>query len=191
MEQTAQNRRKHYFIDKGFQSKYVALLVVFILLLGIAGILILALGGQEGADNAARPPDVGHAMIAMLIVIVLFVVFIVWYGVRFSHRVVGPIYAFNRHLNWMREGNYTRDLKLRDKDEFQNLASVFNNMQATLRQRTRDDITIMQYVEGALDEIEEMITRGNIDPNQIKELLKNMHQEMESTRVKNEGYITP
>jgi methyl-accepting chemotaxis protein len=192
MAQTTDNRRRHYFIDKGFQSKYVALLVVFIISLGIAGILILVLGSDSSATAMPEgKADLNGAIIAMLMVVLVFVIFVAWYGIRFSHRVVGPVYAFNRHLNWLREGNYTRDLHLRDKDEFQNLANVFNGTQAAIRQRTREDIEVMSRVETGLSQLAEIMQRENFNSEQAANLIKRLHQELEAARVKNEGLITP
>jgi methyl-accepting chemotaxis protein len=190
MAHAGQNQRKRYFIDKGFQSKFVALLVVFIVSLGIAGILILWLGGSDAPAGGASQGDLDGAIIAMLMVVMVFVLFTVWYGIRFSHRVVGPIYAFNRHLNWVRDGNYTRDLRLRDKDEFQNLAQVFNTMQATLRQRTRDDVEMMARAEAQLAQLTQMLDAGDLDAAKAKELIAGLRQSLESARVKDEGLIT-
>lgn len=192
MAPSTDNRRRHYFIDKGFQSKYVALLIVFIISLGIAGILILVLGsGSEATATPAGKADLNGALVAMVMVVLVFVILTVWYGIRFSHRVVGPIYAFNRHLNWLREGNYTRDLHLREKDEFQNLANVFNSTQAAMRQRTREDIEVMSRVETGLTQLGDILHHENFNNEQAANLIKRLQQELEAARVKNEGLITP
>ncbi|MDP8222875.1 MAG: methyl-accepting chemotaxis protein [Candidatus Lernaella stagnicola] len=183
------DKRKRYFIDKTFQGKFVALLVVFIVSLGIAGVLILWLGGDSAGNTAEA--DIDGAMIAMLLVVMLFVGLTVWYGVRFSHRIVGPVYAFNRHLNWVRDGNYTRDLHLREKDEFQNLAQVFNATQALLRQRAREEVEIFTQVDAGLTELLELMAADDFDKNRAQELVKNLRQKAEGAKVKDEGLITP
>ena len=104
MSNQDQDRRRRYLIDKAFQGKYVALLVVFIVALGVAGILILMVGGRE-PDVPGAQANLNQAIVAMVMIILVFCAFTVWYGIRFSHRVVGPVYAFSRHLNWIREGN--------------------------------------------------------------------------------------
>jgi methyl-accepting chemotaxis protein len=185
-----QNRRTRYFIDKGFQGKYIALLVVFIVSLGIAGLLILVLGGGDAAGTKEGAADLHGAMIAMVLVTILFMAFTIWYGMRFSHRMVGPIYAIVRHLNWVQDGNYTHDLKLRDKDEFQNVAGVLNEMQKALRQRVRTDVEIMQRVETGLGELNEVLVQKDFDRDQAQELVKRLSKDIEAARVKNEGYIT-
>ncbi|HPM77234.1 MAG TPA: hypothetical protein PK961_09095 [bacterium] len=190
MNQQGQNRRRRYFIDKQFQSKYVALLVVFIVALGAAGILILMVGGNEPVPAESAQSDLNGAIIAMLMVILVFVAFTIWSGVRFSHRVVGPVYAFNRHLNWIKEGNYTRNLQLREKDEFKNLAASLNSMQEALRSRVRDDIETLGNIETGLGELTEVLGQDGFDRERALEMIKRLRGEAESTRVKNEGYIT-
>ncbi|HPQ69197.1 MAG TPA: hypothetical protein PKW95_08705 [bacterium] len=190
MNQQGQNRRRRYFIDKQFQSKYVALLVVFIVALGAAGILILMVGGNEPVPADSAQSDLNGAIIAMLMVILVFVAFTIWSGVRFSHRVVGPVYAFNRHMNWIKEGNYTRNLQLREKDEFKNLAASLNSMQEALRSRVRDDIETLNNIETGLGELIDVLGQDGFDHERAMEMIKRLRGEAESTRVKNEGYIT-
>lgn len=190
MNQQGQNRRRRYFIDKQFQSKYIALLVVFIVALGASGILILMVGGAEPVPTPTAESDLSGAIIAMLMVILVFVAFTIWSGVRFSHRVVGPVYAFNRHLNWIKEGNYTRNLQLRDKDEFKNLAAALNSMQEALRSRSRDDIETLGNIETGLSELTEVLGQDGFDQERAIEMIKRLRSEAEATRVKSEGYIT-
>ncbi len=189
MSNLDQDRRRRYLIDKAFQGKYVALLVVFIVALGVAGILILMVGGRE-PDIPAAQANLNQAIVAMVMIILVFCSFTVWYGIRFSHRVVGPVYAFSRHLNWIREGNYTRDLKLRDKDEFQNLALVLNAMQAALRDRVRETIDGTQKVETGLAELAAVFNDPSFDRERAQDMIRKLRTELEAARVKNEGFLT-
>lgn len=186
-----QNRRRNYFIDKAFQSKYVALLVVFIVSLGIAGLLILVLGGGDPSQSKEATADLKGAILALLGVMVVFMVLTIWYGLRFSHRMVGPVYAITRHLNWILDGNYTRDLKLREKDEFQNISVVFNDMQAALRQRVRGDVELMQKLEAGIAELGQVLAQKDFDAEGVQNLIRRLRADLEAARVKNEGYITP
>jgi hypothetical protein len=67
------------------------------------------------------------------------------------------------------------DLKLRDMDDFQNLASVFNNMQATLLQRSRDDHHRAAIrVRARWMNWRKCVTGGTPIRTRVKELLKNL-----------------
>jgi methyl-accepting chemotaxis protein len=183
------SRRRRYFIDRAFQGKYVALLAVFIVSLGIAGLLILVFG--SGSVSGQEAPNLRGAILAMLGVLVVFMTLTVWYGVRFSHRIVGPIYAIGRHLGWVLDGNYTRDLKLREKDEFQQIAAAFNEMQASLRQRARNDVAALVRVDAALAELAQTLAAPEFNREQTLDLIKRLRQDLEAARAQTEGYVTP
>ena len=53
----------------------------------------------------------------------------------YSHRIVGPIYHLQKHLEKMIEGNYKEKLKFRKNDEFQYLAETVNRLQEKLLER--------------------------------------------------------
>jgi methyl-accepting chemotaxis protein len=180
------NRRRRYFIDRGFQSKYVALLVVFIVSLGIAGLLVLVLGSGEAAAA-----DLRGAIVAMLAVMVAFMGLTAWYGVRFSHRIVGPVFALSRHFQWVESGDYTRDLQLRDKDEFQNIALGFNAMLAALRDRAREDAAVMSRVDAGLEELARAVSASAPDGEAARELIARLRRELDAARAQNEGFVSP
>ena len=143
--QTQQNRRSSYFIDKRFQSRYVGIGIMLILLIACFALLLMLYSNDKTktSDPSMEIANSFFSVILPLLVVVVIVVFLtVIYGIRFSHRVAGPIYAFNRHLNWIKEGIYHRDLRLREKDEFKNLARVFNVTQSALRQRVEQTIDV-------------------------------------------------
>jgi methyl-accepting chemotaxis protein len=183
------NRRRRYFIDKAFQGKYVAMMAVFIVSLGIAGLLILVLG--SGYASGQETPNLRGAIVAMLGVMFVFICLTIWFGVRFSHRVVGPVYAIGRHLGWVLDGNYTRDLVLRDKDEFRGIEAIFNKMQAALRERARNEAAALARVESSLEELTQVLGAGDCDHEAARELILRLHQDIESIRVHCEGCIEP
>src|SRR5207244_375067 len=51
----------------------------------------------------------------------------------FSHFIAGPIYRFEKTVEAMRDGDLTIVVRLRPRDEFKELAGLFNEMLASLR----------------------------------------------------------
>jgi methyl-accepting chemotaxis protein len=49
-------------------------------------------------------------------------------GVLFSHRTAGPLYHFKKIFSEIRAGNRAARVKLRPKDDFQDVAQAFNDM---------------------------------------------------------------
>jgi len=59
---------------------------------------------------------------------VLFLVVISIMGIMMSHRTAGPMYHFKRVFEEIKSGNRKQRVRLRTKDEFQDVAKSFNEM---------------------------------------------------------------
>lgn len=53
----------------------------------------------------------------------------------YSHRLAGPVYHLEKHLQDMVEGKYDKKLVFRKKDEFKQLADTINKLQEKLRNK--------------------------------------------------------
>ncbi len=58
-------------------------------------------------------------------------------SVFFTHRLVGPTYAFRRHIQELKNGNYGSRVVLRKGDAFQEVAEDLNDLAVTLDQVRR------------------------------------------------------
>lgn len=65
----------------------------------------------------------------------LFVVVVALLGIILSHRTVGPLYHFKRVFREIASGNTALRVKLRKKDEFQDVALEFNRMMDRLTKK--------------------------------------------------------
>lgn len=65
----------------------------------------------------------------------LVVIQIVLLTIFFSHKVAGPVYRFEKVCNNMIKGIYTDEIRLRQGDEMQNLARLFNEALKCTRER--------------------------------------------------------
>lgn len=188
-------KRRQKFIDKRFQSKVIGVGVALILLVGAIGIfgLSMATPGKtsgQALDAGDVMSDFSTMLLALLLVISVVVFITIYYGLQFSHRIVGPIFAFNRHLNWQREGIYVRDLRLRKKDEFKNLARVFNKTQDVLRQRVKTVVDACEKAEGTLNEIKTGVGTSDMPVDKTREMLELVLKELDALKAENEKYIT-
>lgn len=57
----------------------------------------------------------------------------------FSHFIAGPIYRFEKTMEAMRDGDLTVFVRLRKRDEFKEVADVFNQALASLRNRVKKE----------------------------------------------------
>ena len=58
-------------------------------------------------------------------------------SIFFTHRLVGPTYAFRRHIQELKNGNYGTRVVLRKGDAFQEVAEDLNDLAVTLDQVRR------------------------------------------------------
>ena len=192
--QTHQNRRRRYFIDTSLQGKLIGLSLLLIFLVGAAtfAMLVLAVpdngGAATGTESIAQ--DISNIMLVLIFIVILAVFVTILYGVRLSHRIVGPIYAFNRHLNWIRDGIYVHDMRLREKDEFKNLSKVFNTMQAALRRRSQQSIDACVKTSNNLNELQKLLGQDGLDIGKAATMLEGLKADLETLRNENEKFLS-
>lgn len=178
---TAKFKRKHYFIDRKFQGRYmvtffIPMMIMLCFMLGtlyfaaqtivdtttrmlsqdVENTITLALQDNANPSTAQYKTvlaDISHSikmfsrskklkreMLSTLLWVFgagLFIVIvqIVAMTIFFSHKVAGPVYRFERSLHECIEGRYDGSVHLRQGDELQNLAGLFNSVLQTTRQR--------------------------------------------------------
>lgn len=71
------------------------------------------------------------------LVLALFVYFVITVGVSifFTHKLIGPTYAFRRHIKELARGNYKSRVTLRKGDAFTEVADDLNELAVKLEQR--------------------------------------------------------
>lgn len=58
-------------------------------------------------------------------------------SIFYTHKLVGPTYAFRRHIRELTRGNYNSRVVLRKRDAFQEVADELNELAVTLEQARR------------------------------------------------------
>ncbi len=143
--------RKKYLVDKKFQAKMilmvVSLIVAAIMFSGIFSYLAalylekqskVQLYGatdeyQDDVVTVTRLEVVKPVIVRSLIIggfssIVMAVIAMMFY----SHRLAGPVYRLERHLEEIIEGHYEKHLHFRKSDEFKRLADIVNRLEDKL-----------------------------------------------------------
>lgn len=151
----ASNRRSlnHLLIKPHRQLKYSFFLfgVGLILLATFMAIFMITLNQTISSLSSVYQfdPDVSQALRTSLVSAMIAVVSItaalaaisVGVGVVLSHRIFGPMVSIQRHVIEMNNGNYKSRVKLRKKDEFQDLANALNDLAARLESGKDDAST--------------------------------------------------
>lgn len=165
MDQThGHERRRRYMVDKRFQIRYMIMIILVLALCIAVGISLAAVAFQsvsatEELGSLERLSKLNFIFWIILLAVLVLLVAVGFYGLRLSHRVAGPVYAFSRHLDFIRRGVYYNDLKLRKRDEFKNLANSFNATLEALRTREKESIASLEEIVSILDNLSKLLAQ--------------------------------
>jgi len=140
------NARKQYWINKKFQLKYCLVLMAVGLGLTVISLVFsytylrvtiseLVGNNQFLLNKFLIPFVITFGIICTAFCGILFAV-----GRLISHRIAGPVYAFEKFLLEIMEGK-DRPLRLRSGDEFRHLEGLAEKVRAECRRRQQGDPT--------------------------------------------------
>lgn len=131
-----QYKRRNYFINKEFQGRYI---FNYFLLAAIGSLLFIAIFSFFSSNTLSIVYDNYHLQIGLTPGILfkkilttqwLFVVFgggmVAIVTLILTHRVAGPFYRFEKTLDEMLNGDISKKIILRKKDEGKDLAQKIN-----------------------------------------------------------------
>jgi methyl-accepting chemotaxis protein len=133
-----------YIIKQRFQMKFslivFAFLSVAVFAIWLEGHLALESMQRSGMINDLETiaqlksvnTVIGNTSILMVAIVFGLSLF-------FSHFVAGPIYRFEKTLEEMKLGNLSMQVKLRKHDELKDMADLFNQALASLRNKVRKE----------------------------------------------------
>lgn len=124
------NSRRSLWINPNFQVKYIVFLFMtgfgFSLICGVffytylkVTIDALAINSLQEVENKFLTPF----LLTFIVIALGFVIILMVMGRTLSHRIAGPLYAFEKFLEDLLSGN-ERPLKLRMGDDFQHLEKL-------------------------------------------------------------------
>jgi len=138
-------KRKNYFIDKKFQSKFIMRFSALVLIGGMLTIAFIYLLGTQSKTVAIQNSRViakttADFILPLLIQTVIAVTIIV--GITagiltllFSHKISGPLYRFKKIMEALEQGDFSSELHIRSADQFHTLADRINGMIRNTKQR--------------------------------------------------------
>jgi len=145
MSQEHTYKRRHFFVKKGYQFRFI-LKFCLIVLAGTAissGLLFLFSRGtltssfensRLAIENTAFAilPSLLYINIFTLVVITLATVVAVLF---ISHKIAGPMFRFEKELEEIGQGDLTKKIHLRKKDQITDMAESLNRMTASLHDK--------------------------------------------------------
>ena len=134
--QKTQYKRTQYIVRKGFQLKYIGLILAVVLVSSfIVGYTIYynswVLLGESLAKvyPQGRLAAIFHSVNLKIALNVFFVTMLcIGIGIITSHKIAGPIYRIITFVNGLTKGDYKQRLHLRKGDDLQDLADALNKL---------------------------------------------------------------
>ncbi len=180
MPQKPSFRRRQYFIQKGYQFKFILKFCLIVLagsILSTAFLFFVAQGtltssferGRLVIQNTATAilPAVIMTNVITLIVVSFATVVVVLF---ISHKIAGPMFRFEKDLKDIGEGDVTIKVRLRKKDQFTNLANSLNTMTASLNEK-------IVSTQAEMEQLIELASKEKA-PQKLVEGLNHLHESL-------------
>ena len=151
-------KRWHFIIKPEVQLKYVFLTIIFVLvtavLMYLAMFSALKLGsGMENLTSGEWRALMGLLHQRFVWVVVILFVSIGLISILLFHRLIGPIYVFEKIIRMLRDGDLNIQFKLRHGDELKDLAEEIQELVNYLRSGVQADQQLLTEIQRELENI--------------------------------------
>lgn len=143
MKNRVPNRRKNYYIKKGFQMKFI---IKFCLLVMLGALISGAIVYMMAASTVTTTFEnsrltikntseyiLPSLLISSAIMVVLIGMATIVVTLFTSHRIAGPLYSIEKDIEELSSGNLNVKFSLRGGDEIKALAARLDNLSDSLR----------------------------------------------------------
>lgn len=131
-------KRKNYFIEKGFQTRFILRFCALVALGGLLIVILLYLFARHSntvsiINSRVVVRSTWNFLLPILIqtiaiVFVLLSLATIAITLFVSHMIAGPLFRFKNVLKLLEDGDFSCEFRIRRKDQLQNLASALNAM---------------------------------------------------------------
>jgi len=162
---TGPNKRRNYFIEKSFQSKFILKFCALVVLGGLLTIGLLYFLAMKSTtvsfvNSRVVVRTTADFILPVLIQTVAIVAIIVGFAtvivtLLVSHKIAGPLYRFKKVMEDLQEGDFSHDFRIRHLDQLQDLAGSFNDTIKKTRERIQLLKDGLKALESGLNNISE------------------------------------
>ena len=178
----AKFKRRQYFIQKEFQFKFILkfCMVLFIGIIVSTGLLFfLSKDTLTSSFEQSRLVIKNTAFailpsvfLSNLITLALITFASIVVTLLVSHKLAGPLFRFQKELDQIGEGNLTKTIQLREKDQIAAMAESLEQMRVSLQRK----------IAATKEEVEKIIesASGKDVPPELVKQLNQLHQNIGS-----------
>ena len=171
-------RRQNFIVDETFQYALIRLLVaVWIFNTAVLGWFMYYLYAGPVFDFAhlsepdiqilpGSPPQFSNLLI---LAAALGLGLVVAVGLHLSHQIAGPIYRLKQSMIRVSAGELDFTIRFRKGDYLNDIPDIFNEMLASLKNRTARDVEVLKAIEATLP-----------DDAEARNRLKSLREDKES-----------
>jgi methyl-accepting chemotaxis protein len=172
--------RRRYLIKPDFQLRLALNIFIFVVFYSLVfGIFIfyplyMEMQSSESFADQVRLSEITlylhkRVWVGLIMVGVMAGVHAIFY----SHRLVGPVYRFEKMIGELLVGNYTIRIKIRKRDELKEIERLLNRLADVLEHLRNTDLRLHEDIRRKLESVYEMLdTEGPKDPAEIRRLVK-------------------
>ena len=187
---TKMRKRTRIFIASRFQVRYIGLILIFIFSTAIlTGYTVYVTTWiMFGEKLAAVYPQgllldiVKKVNMVLFLRLIFLTPLVILIALVLSNRIAGPIYRIQRFLRKISRGDYKGRLRLREKDELQDLANALNHLASILcseRDGRREKIDTVRSETG---ELEKAVMAGEDDRQKLLNRIMEIRQGLDRFR---------
>lgn len=185
-------RRRNYFINRGFQTEFILKFCGLVALSSVIfGVILYMMSSRtltttfensrlvvkSTADYILPAILFGGTIVSLVTALAASIVVILM-----THRVAGPIYRFEKYAQKVGNGELLPDLKIRKKDQFQNLVNAFNNMTQGLSAGLLKVVTVSEKLDGLIDELSDGSNREMLLKDDIKKVVSELKKDKQDLK---------
>lgn len=184
--------RRNYFIDKSFQAEFIlkfcGLVVLGCVIFG-ALLYIFSRSTLTTSFENSRLVVKGTAdylfpglLFAGVIVALVMAVASSIVVLLMTHRVAGPVYRFEKYAEELGSGRLNSDLKIRKKDQFQNLVKSFNKMTHDLKTGLLKVNEVSDKLDKLIDELSDSSNNELLLKEDIKKIVSELKKDKQDLK---------
>jgi signal transduction histidine kinase len=141
---STKRRLRNYLLMPEIQIKFGIYSMVLTLVFAVIAIVIVYSGLKDLLDFVIALTDLQDEVIqqlgaqlvqisySVIFLIIVYAALNILTAVALSHRMVGPVMAFTRHVKCLKRGEYSSRIHLRKNDDFRDLERELNELAETL-----------------------------------------------------------
>ncbi len=183
-------KRKNYFIDKAFQSEFIlkfcGLVILGSVLFGVILYMFSKSALTTSFENSrlvikSTADYIFPGLLFGGLLAALFTAIAAGAVVMFmTHRIAGPMYRFEKYINDIGSGKLYSDLKIRQKDQFQNMAGAFNKMTGDLKRGLGEVNIVSAKLDKLIEELSDSSTREILLKEDIKRIVGELKKDKQN-----------